>query len=194
MIRHSIFKLLLFVSLVSFSWGQAQFMKKPDANVVLSNGADYEMRFSFSIGTTKDFIVPRDAVLEGYLDTWSYYTRTIYRGDTNATVWTSPANQIINDRTKRYYGIRQTATNAFTVHETATSWIDAPLSYVEFPAIPDVYVVNSDYDQPIDVNITGGSVSVDSAGMVEPLQHIWAIALAAFVLGCLWLGYRIYYR
>jgi len=194
MIRLSISKLLLYLCLVSVSLGQAQFMKKPDNNVVLSNGADYEMRFSFSIGTTKDFIVPRDAVLEIYLDTYANYTLTIYRGDTNALVWTGTAGQNIIDRQKRYYGVRQTATNAFTVHETQTTWIDAPLSYVEFPAIPDVYVVNSDYDQPIDVNITGGSVSVDSAGMVEPLQHIWAIALAAFVLGCLWIGYRIYYR
>jgi len=195
MIRLSILiKIALALCLASVALAQPEYHAKPDDNVYLSNGADYEMRFSFSIGTTKDFIVPRDAVLQIYLDTYTNYTLTIYRGDTNALIWTGTTGQNIIDRQKRYYGVRQTATNAFTVHETQTTWINPNINYVSFPEIPDVYVVNTDYDQVLDVNVTGGSVTVDSSGLAEPLQHLWAIGLACFIILACWIGYRVYYR
>lgn len=36
--------------------------------------------------------------------------------------------------------------------------------------------------------------TVDLTVIEERLLHIWAILLAMFILGVLWLGYRIYHK
>lgn len=34
----------------------------------------------------------------------------------------------------------------------------------------------------------------DAAVLLEPLAHLWALAIASFIIGSCWIGYRFYHR
>lgn len=60
----------------------------------------------------------------------------------------------------------------------------------------DLNIYVGDYNNPNFTQhwFTAPSGGGASEGLTEPLQHLWAMGIAAFIVGAAWLGYRIYNR
>jgi len=157
--------LLLPLSLFASEWNYI----KPSENVIFSNGSDYELRLEMD--NNRSFIIPRDAVLEVFFDTNVYFTAKIYRGDTNALIWTGTST-FIPDNYRKYYGVRQTAANAFAVHETNIVQPVAEL-FVQYNATPNVWVQNTELGYPIDVNVASGGTGGSSLSVSAQLEIFW---------------------